>query len=72
MMPSEADADPETPLPKGEGGAQAKLGRVRGYASAERRVDASAPFGAVPNPSSSHAFGAGPSFSLREKCKEAA
>jgi hypothetical protein len=52
----------KTPLPEGEGWAQAKPGRVRG--SAARRVILKRR-----NPSSSHAFGAGPSFSLWEKVR---
>jgi len=44
-----------------------EAGRVRGYAVAEKSAEAAASSCTVPNPSSSHAFGAGPSFSLREK-----
>jgi len=44
-----------------------EAGRVRDYAVAERNAEVPASYCAVPNPSSSHAFGAGPSFSLREK-----
>jgi len=48
-----------------EGPSQA--GRVRGYAVAKKSADAAALCCPVLNPSSSRAFGAGPSFSLREK-----
>jgi len=64
--------DHKTPLLKGEEGAHAQHGRVRGYAAFDWSTDVAVSFCTVPNPSSSHAFGAGPSFSLREKVLEAA
>ena len=51
-----------TPLPEAEGGAQAKPGRVRDYGASRVTHDHR-------TPSSSHAYGAGPSFSLWEKVR---